>query len=85
MIWLMPGDAVVLLTIATNLKRNDAGLPAALPLIAATLLIAALPLLFYVLLRHRAQRLMPEVRAWMNTHIWLLNIITCVVFIALIL
>jgi len=63
MIWLMPGDAVVLLTIATNLKRNDAGLPAALPLIAATLLIAALPLLFYVLLRHRAQRLMPEVRA----------------------
>ena len=33
---------------------------------------------------HRcAQRLMPKVRDWMNTHSWLLNIITCSVFIVL--
>jgi hypothetical protein len=42
-IWLMPGDIVVLLTVATNLKHNDARLLTAPPFIAATLLIAALP------------------------------------------
>jgi hypothetical protein len=84
-IWLMPGDIIVMLTVATNLKQNDAGLVAALPFIAATVLVAALPLLLYLLFHRRAQRLMPRVRDWMNTHSWLLNIITCVVFIALIL
>jgi threonine/homoserine/homoserine lactone efflux protein len=85
MIWLMPGDIIVMLTVGVNLVHNDAGLVAALPFIGATLLVAALPLLLYLLFHRRAQRLMPRVRDWMNTHSWLLNIITCVVFIALIL
>jgi threonine/homoserine/homoserine lactone efflux protein len=84
-IWLMPGDIIVMLTVGVNLVHNDAGLVAALPFIGATLLVAALPLLLYLLFHRRAQRLMPRVRDWMNTHSWLLNIITCVVFIALIL
>jgi threonine/homoserine/homoserine lactone efflux protein len=84
-IWLMPGDIIVMLTVGVNLVHNDAGLVAALPFIGATLLVAALPLLLYLLFHRRAQRLMPRVRGWMNTHSWLLNIITCVVFIALIL
>jgi hypothetical protein len=63
-IWLMPGDIIVMLTVATNLEHNDARLVAALPFIVATVLV---------------------VRDWMNTHSWLLNIITCGVFIALIL
>jgi hypothetical protein len=28
---------------------------------------------------------MPQVREWMNTHSWLVNIIACVIFIVLIL
>jgi Sap-like sulfolipid-1-addressing protein len=84
-IWLMPGDIIVLLTVAANLQQNEAGILAALPFVAATLLVAALPLLLYLLFGRGAQRLMPRVREWMNTHSWLLNIITCVVFIALIL
>jgi len=84
-IWLMPGDIIVMLTIATNLEHNDAGLVAALPVIVSTVLVAALPLLLYLLFHRRAQRLVPKVRDWMNTHSWLLNIITCGVFIALIL
>jgi hypothetical protein len=55
-----------------------------LPFIAATVLIAALPLLLYLLFQSRAQRLMPKVRDWMNSNSWLVNIIVCVVFIALI-
>jgi protein-S-isoprenylcysteine O-methyltransferase Ste14 len=81
----MPGDSIVMLTVAANLQQNGVGFVAALPFIAATLLVAALPLLFYLLFHRGAQRLMPRVRKWMNTHSWLVNIIVCIVFIALIL
>ena len=84
-IWLMPGDIVVLFTVAVNIQHNDAGFAAALPFIGATILVAALPLLIYLLLRRQAQRLMPRIRDWMNANSWLLNVITCVVFIVLIL
>jgi threonine/homoserine/homoserine lactone efflux protein len=84
-IWVMPGDLIVMLTVGVNLVHNDAGLGAALPFIGATVLVAALPLLLYLLFHRRAQRLMPRVRDWMNANSWLLNVLVCVVFIALIL
>jgi hypothetical protein len=83
-ILLMPSDIIIMLTVAVNLEQNDLGLVAALPFIGATVLIAALPLLLYLLFYRRAQRLMPQVRDWMNTHSWLVNVIACVIFIALI-
>jgi hypothetical protein len=85
LILLFPSDIIVQLTVGVNLEHNDLGLVAALPFIAATTLIAALPLLVYLLFRSRAQRLMPQVREWMNTHSWLVNIIACAIFIVLIL
>jgi hypothetical protein len=85
LIWLMPSDVIIMLTVGVNLEHNDAGLLAALPFIAATALVAALPVLLYLLFRRRAQRLMPKVRDWMNTHSWLVNIIAYVAFIVLIL
>ena len=36
----MPGNIIVMLTVATNLEHNDAGLVAALPFIVATVLVA---------------------------------------------
>jgi hypothetical protein len=42
-IWLMPGDIIVMLTVATNLEHNDVGLVAVLPFIVSTVLVAALP------------------------------------------
>ena len=56
-----------------------------MPFIVATILIAALPVLSYLLFHRRAERAMPKVRDWMNTHSWLVNIIVYVVFILLIL
>jgi hypothetical protein len=85
LILLFPSDIIVQLTVGVNLEHNDLGLVAALPFIAATTLIAALPLLVYLLFHSRAQRLMPQVREWMNTHSWLVNIIACAIFIVLIL
>ena len=84
LILLFPSDLIILFTVGVNLEHNNLGLVAALPFIAATTLIAAFPLLLYVLFRSRAERLMPQVREWMNTHSWLVNIIACVIFIALI-
>jgi threonine/homoserine/homoserine lactone efflux protein len=84
-ILLMPSDIIIMLTVGVHLVHNDAGLLAALPFIGATVLVAALPLLLYLLFYRRAQLLTPKVRDWMNANSWLVNIIVCVVFIALIL
>jgi hypothetical protein len=85
LIWVMPTDIIIMLTVGVNLEHNDAGLLAALPFIAATALVAALPVLLYLLFHRRAARLMPKVRDWMNANSWLVNIIAYVVFILLIL
>ena len=80
-----PSDFVILFTVGINLAQHDAGLVAALPFIGATILIAALPVLSYLLFRRRAERAMPKVRDWMNANSWLVNIIVYVIFILLIL
>jgi hypothetical protein len=85
LIWLMPSDIIIMLTVGVHLEHNDAGLVPALPFIAATALVAALPVLLYLLFHRRAQRLMPNVRDWMNANSWLVNIIAYIAFIALIL
>jgi hypothetical protein len=80
-----PSDLVILATVGINLAHHNASLVGAVPFIAATIFIAALPMLSYLLFRRRAQRVMPKVRDWMNTNSWLVNIIVYVVFIVLIL
>ena len=80
-----PSDLIILVTVGTNLAQQGASLLAAVPFIAATILIAALPALSYLLFRRRAQQAMPKVRDWMNTNSWLVNIIVYVIFILLIL
>jgi hypothetical protein len=80
-----PSDLVILVTVGINLAQQNASLVGAVPFVAATILIAALPVLSYLLFRRRAQQVMPKVRDWMNTNSWLVNIIVYVVFILLIL
>ena len=80
-----PSDLVILVTVGVNLAQNNASLLGAVPFVVATILIAALPVLSYLLFHRRAVRAMPKVRDWMNTHSWLVNIIVYVIFILLIL
>ena len=80
-----PSDLVILVTVGINLAQQNSSLLGAVPFIVATILIAALPVLSYLLFRRRAQRVMPKVRDWMNTHSWLVNIIVYIIFILLIL
>lgn len=84
-ILLMPSDIAVMLTVGAHMEQHDVGLGAALPFIGAIILIAALPLLLYLLFGKRAQRRMPRLRQWVNSHSWLVNIAACLIFIALIL
>jgi threonine/homoserine/homoserine lactone efflux protein len=85
LILVFPSDVLVLLTVGANLEQNDASLLEALPFIALTVLIAAVPFLAYLLFRRRAVSVMPRVRDWMNSHSWVVNIGVCVLFIVLIL
>jgi hypothetical protein len=80
-----PSDFVILVTVGMNLVQNNASLLGAVPFIVATILIAALPVLSYLLFHRRAVQAMPKVRDWMNANSWLVNIIVYVVFILLIL
>jgi Sap, sulfolipid-1-addressing protein len=82
---IFPSDFVVLMTVGVNLAQHNASLLAGLPFIAVTILLAALPVLSYLLFRRRAEVAMPKARDWMNTQSWLVNIIVYVVFILLIL
>ncbi len=85
LILLMPSDIAVMLTVGINLEHNDSSVVEAIPFIAATVVVAALPLLGFVLFHRWAQGAMPKVRDWMNTHSWLVNIIVYAIFIVLIL
>lgn len=85
LILFFPSDFMVLLTVATNLQHSGGSLVDAVPFIGATVLIAALPLLAYLLFRQRAERVMPKVRDWMYSKSWLVNIIVFGIFIVLIL
>ncbi len=80
----MPSDIIVMLTVGMNLEHHDSGVLEAAPFILATLLVAALPLLAYLVLRSRAESAMPAIRDWMNSHSWLVNIVVCAIFIVLI-
>jgi Sap, sulfolipid-1-addressing protein len=80
-----PSDVAAMLTVGTNLEQNDSGLIDALPFVAATVLLAGLPLLAYLAFRRRAARLMPKVRDWMDPHAWVINVVVYAFFILLIL
>jgi threonine/homoserine/homoserine lactone efflux protein len=81
----MPTDIVTMLTVGTNIKQNGHTLSAALPFWALTLLIAASPLVSYLLVGRRAREAMPKVRDWMTEYSWLVNIFVLGLFVILIL
>jgi hypothetical protein len=83
-ILLMPSDILILLTVGTNLEQTNSSFSDALPFIGATVLVAALPLIGFVLFHRRAVTAMPKVRDWMNNNAWAVNVIVCVIFLILI-
>jgi hypothetical protein len=85
LILLMPSDLVIAMTTGAHLQSEGHAYSAALPFIGLTALIAALPVLFYLLFRRRATVAMPKVRDWMNANSAWVNIAVYVIFVVLIL
>jgi hypothetical protein len=81
LILLMPTDIVAVISTANWLHDNDKDLLDGWPLVAATTLLMALPILAYLLLGHRARDAMPRIRTWLTTNAWLVNLIVIVYFI----
>jgi predicted neutral ceramidase superfamily lipid hydrolase len=76
-----PSDFVVLLTVGFMLAKNKMHFYSMYPFFALTLLIAAIPVLSFLILRKRAERMMPRVRDWLDSHGWIINEVVIVFFI----
>ena len=85
LILLMPSDLLIAMTTGVHLQSGGHPYSAALPFVGLTAVIAALPVIFYLLFRRRATTAMPKVRDWMNANSALVNIAVYVLFIVLIL
>jgi hypothetical protein len=81
LILLMPTDIIAVISTVQFLHDRHEDALHAWPLIAATTLLMALPILAYTLLGHRAREAMPGIREWLTTHGWLVNLIVIVYFI----
>lgn len=81
LILLMPTDIVAVISTANWLHDNHKDVLDGWPLVAATTLLMALPILAYLLLGRRAREAMPGIRDWLTTNAWLVNIIVIVYFI----
>jgi Sap, sulfolipid-1-addressing protein len=81
LILLMPTDIVAVISTANWLHDNGKDVLDGWPLVAATTLLMALPILGYLLLGRRARDAMPGIRDWLTTNAWLVNLIVIVYFI----
>jgi Sap, sulfolipid-1-addressing protein len=81
LILLMPTDIVAVISTANWLHDNHKDLLHGWPLVAATTLLMALPILGYLLLGRRAREAMPRIRDWLTSNAWLVNIVVIVYFI----
>jgi len=82
---IFPSDFVALLTVGYLLTENKMHFYSIFPFFALTLLIAAIPVLSFLILRKRAERVMPRVRDWLDSHGWIINEVVIVFFILMIL
>lgn len=81
LILLMPTDIVAIISTVHWLHVNNDGVLHGWPLVAATTLLMALPILAYLLLGRRARAAMPGIRDWLTSNAWLVNIVVIVYFI----
>lgn len=83
LIFFMPTDLAVMSTVGINKASHNSQAVDFLPFLGLTVLIAALPLLGYLLFRKRAEVFMPKVRTWMENNSWVVSIAAYVIFLYL--
>jgi hypothetical protein len=80
-----PSDFVVLLTVGQYMAKNKMHYYSIFPFFALTLLIAAIPLLSFLLFKKRAERVMPRIQTWLDSNGWVINEVVIVFFIVMLL
>jgi hypothetical protein len=80
---LFPTDIITNVVVGASLARDDDPWWYCLPFVFLTLLFAALPVLFVLLLGKRAAVILPKVRDWMNTNAWIVSEVVIVFFVVL--
>jgi hypothetical protein len=78
-----PTDIITSVVVGSSLARNADPWWYCLPFVLLTLLFAALPVLFVLILGKRAATILPKVRDWMNTNSWIVSEIVIVFFIVM--
>jgi Sap-like sulfolipid-1-addressing protein len=81
LILLMPTDIVAVIATVHWLHNGHLDVLRAWTLVAATVLLMALPIACYLLLGRRAREAMPGIRDWLTTNAWVVNIVVIVYFI----
>ena len=81
LILLMPTDLVAVISTVHWLHNGHLNVLHAWPLVAATLVLMALPIAAYLLLGRRAREAMPGIRDWLTTNAWVVNLVVIVYFI----
>jgi Sap, sulfolipid-1-addressing protein len=82
LILLMPTDIVAVISTVNFLHDNGLNVLHSWPVVAATTLLMALPILSFLLLGRRAREAMPGIREWLTTHSWLVNLVVILYFIS---
>lgn len=78
---LMPTDIVSTVTVGLHLARSASPYWHVVGFIAATLLLAGIPLILDLLIGKRGETLLPRVREWMNTNSWIVSEIVIAFFL----
>jgi hypothetical protein len=80
---LMPTDLISMATVGAYLARQGSSWWHVLVFVAATLLIAGLPLIALLALGRRAETVLPRMREWMNANSWIVNEAVILFFLAM--
>ena len=81
---IFPTDIITSVAVGSFLAGQGASLTEAIPFVAVTLLLLALPSLAVRLMGERAEVVMPKVRDWMNANSWIVSEVVLAFFAALV-
>jgi threonine/homoserine/homoserine lactone efflux protein len=79
----MPTDVVTTFTVGSTIARENDSLLSAIPFWILTGLLVAIPLLILLLLGRRAEVLLPKIRAWIDSHSWLVSEFVILIFLVI--
>lgn len=79
----MPSDLVSMVTVGAHLGRSRSPYGHVAAFIAATVLLAGMPLILDVLMGKRAEAALPRVRDWMNRNAWIVSEALIVFFLVM--